>query len=286
MAITGRRRSCVPYRRSTSPMRPNACLVAICVLVGCVIAVRLQLRAIDEPVPALSAHSGSRGAKMTIDRVGGLIVLVLGLSAAEAPAQERQGAASAAPERRLSLEGGGGVPDPLPRQRANGRRRVCADAQPDTARRRDAVVQCTTASSNASTGTTSERGGTEQFVSGQVRYAFLPRRRVSPYVLGGFGRSAFLHGSVNEFFPDEEGVADPRHLLRWRRAHSGPGTARRVRRYASDHGGRSQVRLFFCSDSRARRRLMAFLRPGTARRSSPQLAGSPRRPVRHQGCQG
>lgn len=33
-----------------------------------------------------------------------------------------------------------------------------------------------------------ERGGTETIVSGALRYAFLADRRVSPYVIGGFGR--------------------------------------------------------------------------------------------------
>jgi hypothetical protein len=40
-----------------------------------------------------------------VGQVGGLVVLVLGLSAGEAAAQDRTGAASDAPERRLSLEG-------------------------------------------------------------------------------------------------------------------------------------------------------------------------------------
>jgi hypothetical protein len=49
----------------------------------------------------------------------------------------------------------------------------------------------------------SERGGTEQFVSVGVRYAFLPSKRVSPYVLGGAGRGV-SRPNVNEFFPDEK----------------------------------------------------------------------------------
>ena len=48
-----------------------------------------------------------------------------------------------------------------------------------------------------------ERGGTERFVSGEVRYAFLPGRRVSPYVLGGTGRG-LSRPNVNEFFPDKK----------------------------------------------------------------------------------
>lgn len=46
-----------------------------------------------------------------------------------------------------------------------------------------------------------ERGGTEQFVSGELRYAFLTDKRVSPYVVGGMGRGV-SRPNVNEFFPE------------------------------------------------------------------------------------
>ena len=46
-----------------------------------------------------------------------------------------------------------------------------------------------------------ERGSTEQFVSGEVRYAFLTHWRVSPYVLGGLG-GGISRPNVNAFFPD------------------------------------------------------------------------------------
>jgi hypothetical protein len=45
-----------------------------------------------------------------------------------------------------------------------------------------------------------ERGGTETFVSGELRYAFLVDRRVSPYVLGGTGRGR-SKPNVNDMFP-------------------------------------------------------------------------------------
>jgi hypothetical protein len=46
-----------------------------------------------------------------------------------------------------------------------------------------------------------ERGGTEVFVSAELRYAFLADRRVSPYGMGGAGRG-ISRPSVNEFFPE------------------------------------------------------------------------------------
>jgi hypothetical protein len=46
-----------------------------------------------------------------------------------------------------------------------------------------------------------ERGGTVQFVSAEVRYAFLAGRRISPFVLGGMGRG-LSRPNVNEYFPD------------------------------------------------------------------------------------
>lgn len=49
----------------------------------------------------------------------------------------------------------------------------------------------------------SERGGTEQFVAGELRYAFLPRKRVSPYVVVGAG-GGISRPNVNEFFPDRK----------------------------------------------------------------------------------
>ena len=148
---------------------------------------------------------------MTIDRVGGLIVLVLVLSAAEAAAQERQGTASAAPERRLSLEGAAGF-------QTSYRGSVQTVAVGFAPTRSLTVLVSATRSyvhdriEQHVDGYDSERGGTERFVSGEVRYAFLPHRRLSPYVLGGLGRGV-SHGSVNEFFPDES--QRPIHVIYW-----------------------------------------------------------------------
>jgi hypothetical protein len=46
------------------------------------------------------------------------------------------------------------------------------------------------------------RGGTVTFVSGEVRYAPLEGRRVSPFVLGGAGIGQ-SRPNVNDMFPDE-----------------------------------------------------------------------------------
>ena len=46
----------------------------------------------------------------------------------------------------------------------------------------------------------SERGGVVEFVSAEVRYAFLATKRISPYVVGGVGRG-MERPNVNEFFP-------------------------------------------------------------------------------------
>lgn len=49
-------------------------------------------------------------------------------------------------------------------------------------------------------GYASERGGLVEFVSGELRYAFLANRRVSPYAVVGAGRGV-ERPNVNEFFP-------------------------------------------------------------------------------------
>jgi hypothetical protein len=50
-------------------------------------------------------------------------------------------------------------------------------------------------------GYSAERGATEQFVSGEVRFAFLRTRRVSPFVVGGTGRG-LSRPNVSDRFPD------------------------------------------------------------------------------------
>jgi hypothetical protein len=49
-------------------------------------------------------------------------------------------------------------------------------------------------------GYSAERGGLVEFVSAEVRYAFLANRRVAPYVVGGIGRGV-ERPNVNELFP-------------------------------------------------------------------------------------
>ena len=47
-----------------------------------------------------------------------------------------------------------------------------------------------------------ERGASERFVAAELRYAFLPGLRVSPYVLAGTGRGR-VRPNVSEFFPTD-----------------------------------------------------------------------------------
>jgi hypothetical protein len=132
--------------------------------------------------------------------LGGLVVLILALSTAEAFAQDRTAAASGAPEHRVSLEGAAGfqvyyrgnvqsiafgfAPTRSLTLLVSAERSYVQDTiQPDV------------------DGYGFERGGTEKFVSVEFRYAFFPSKRVSPYVLGG-GGGGISRPNVNEFFPD------------------------------------------------------------------------------------
>ena len=47
-----------------------------------------------------------------------------------------------------------------------------------------------------------ERGTTEQFIAGELRYAFFPRKRVAPYLLFGVGAGT-SQPNVSELFPDK-----------------------------------------------------------------------------------
>lgn len=139
--------------------------------------------------------------RRAIGQVGGLVVLVLGLSAGEAAAQGRTGAASDAPERRVSLEGAAG----LQLSYTGSIQSVAFGFAPS----RSLTVLVSAERSYVrdkvdvyEDGYGFERGGTEQFVTAGLRYAFFPSRRVSPYVLGGIGRG-ISRPSVNEFFPDK-----------------------------------------------------------------------------------
>jgi hypothetical protein len=132
--------------------------------------------------------------------LSGLVVMVLALSAAEAAAQDRTSAPSGAPERRLSLEGAAGFQVYYRgsiQSVAFGfapTRSLTLLVSAERSYVRDEIEQY-------ADGYAFERGGTEQFVSAELRYAFFRNKRISPYVLGGTGRGV-SRPNVNEFFPD------------------------------------------------------------------------------------
>ena len=137
-----------------------------------------------------------------IGRAGGLLMLVLALAPAAASAQDRPGPAPVAPTPRFSLEGAAG-----PQVYYRGSMQSIAFGFAPT---RSLTLLVSAERSHVADeieryedGYASERGGTEQFVSVGLRYAFFPRKRVSPYVLGGTGRG-ISRPNVNEFFPDKK----------------------------------------------------------------------------------
>lgn len=135
-----------------------------------------------------------------IRHAGLLVVLALGVPASAARAQE--GAQTTAPEPHWTVEGAAGLQvyyDGSAQSVAfgfspNRSLTVLVSAERTHIQDRVALYEY---------GYSAERGGTEQFVTGGVRYAFLTRRRVSPYVLGGIGRG-ISRPNVNEFFPDRK----------------------------------------------------------------------------------
>ena len=140
--------------------------------------------------------------KRVIGRGGGLVMVVLALAPAASSAQERPGAAPVAPTPRFSLEGAAG-----PQVYYRGSMQSIAFGFAPT---RSLTLLVSVERSYVADeieryedGYASERGGTEQFVSVGLRYAFFPRKRVSPYVLGGTGRG-ISRPNVNEFFPDKK----------------------------------------------------------------------------------
>jgi hypothetical protein len=151
-------------------------------------------------MPAVFALWYVGGITRTIWWLGGLVVLMLALPAAEATAQDRTAAASGAPEHRLSLEGAAGLQvyyRGSMQSIAFGfapTRSLTLLVSAERSYVRDTIEQY-------EDGYAFERGGTERFVSVEVRYAFLLSRRVSPYVLGG-GGGGISRPNVNEFFPD------------------------------------------------------------------------------------
>jgi hypothetical protein len=133
-------------------------------------------------------------------RAGGLTALTLALSATQGAAQEQTATASAARERRLSLEGAAGL---HLYYRGNVQsvafgfaptRSLTLLVSAERSYVRDEIERY-------EGGYSLERGGTEQFFSAELRYAIFVRKRVSPYVLGGAGRG-ISRPNVSEVFPD------------------------------------------------------------------------------------
>jgi Outer membrane protein beta-barrel domain len=138
----------------------------------------------------------ARRSKRGVVRIGGLVLLVLVLSAAAASAQV---AAGEAPQLRWSVEGAVGVQIDYTgtfQSVAFGfapTRRVTLLIGAERSRTDDQIEFY-------ADGYASERGGLVEFVSAQLRYAFFANRRVSPYAVVGAGRGV-ERPNVNEFFP-------------------------------------------------------------------------------------
>ena len=136
----------------------------------------------------------------TTRRVGGLILLALGLATEAALAQDRAQGSSGTPERRLSLEAAAGLQTSYVGNTISAgfgfapTRSLSVLVNVERLYVRDEMTQF-------EDGYSFERGGTEMFVGVELRYAFLTDRRVSPYVAGGTGRG-IARPTVNEFFPD------------------------------------------------------------------------------------
>ena len=135
-----------------------------------------------------------------IGRVALMVALVLGLSASAARSQDRQGAGH--PEPRWTIEGAAGFQtyyDGSAQSVAFGfapsrSLTVLVSGERSHVQDRVALYEY---------GYSAERGGTEQFVSAGVRYAFFARKRFSPYLVGGIGRGT-SRPNVNDTFPDKK----------------------------------------------------------------------------------
>ena len=126
---------------------------------------------------------------------GGLVMLVLVLSAAAASPQD---AAGAAPHLRWSVEGAAGVQ----LQYTGTIQSVGFGFAPSRSltllvgaerSRTEDVIEI------YPDGYGSERGGLVEFVSAELRYAFFATKRVSPYAVVGIGRGV-ERPNVNDFF--------------------------------------------------------------------------------------
>ena len=129
-------------------------------------------------------------------RIGGLVMLVLLLSAAALSAQDATGGA---PQLRWSIEGAAGV-----QLAYTGTIQSVAFGFAPT-RSLTLLIGAERSRTDDEIefypdGYASERGGVVEFVSAELRYAFFASKRVSPYAVGGFG-SGVERPNVNEFFP-------------------------------------------------------------------------------------
>jgi hypothetical protein len=134
--------------------------------------------------------------KRVVVRIGGLVMLVLVLSAAGASAQDPAGGA---PRLRWSFEGAAGV--------QLGYTGTIQSVAFGFAPTRSLTLLIGAERSRTEDeiefypdGSASERGGLVEFVSAELRYAFFANERVSPYAVVGAGRGV-ERPNVNEFFP-------------------------------------------------------------------------------------
>ena len=151
------------------------------------------------PLRALRIEETQSSMTGKLRRAGGTLMLVLGMPAAAA-AQDPSGDAPPAADSRFSIQAGAGFQTYY--------RGSSFSVAFGFAPTRSLTVLVAVERSHAADrialyedGYSAERGATEQFVSGEVRYAFLPTRRVSPYVVGGTGRG-LSRPNVSERFPD------------------------------------------------------------------------------------
>jgi hypothetical protein len=170
--------------------------------------------------------------KRRIVRIGGLVMVVLVLSAAAASAQDAAGGVA---QLRWSTEGAAGVQ----LQYTGTIQSVAFGFAPTRSltfligaerSRTDDEIEF------YPDGYASERGGLVEFVSAELRYAFFANKRVSP-LRGGRHRTWCRAPERERVLPARRRPQNRRDLLWRRRAHSNPSTPRRVRGLAIDHHG-------------------------------------------------
>lgn len=136
-----------------------------------------------------------------IVRTAALMTLLIGASASLAQAQGT-GTSRAATQPRWSVEGAAGLQvyyEGTSQSVAFGftpTRSITLLVSAERSHTRDRIT-------HYADGYSSERGGTERFVSLEFRYAFFASKRVSPYVLIGTGGGT-SRPNVNAYFPDDK----------------------------------------------------------------------------------